>query len=118
MIVYIWTYIPTGICLVGSAHSSYARIMDYFSPLKLATETRIGMLFLNWYGFKNINLTIIQLDYNIFTLRDVRTVEQFYIDNLYSVLNIIRSVSKAIRPNITRVAYLLSPRLRSPLFLI
>jgi hypothetical protein len=45
----------------------------------------------------------------------VRTVEQFYIDNLRSVLNIIRSVSKAISPNITRVAYLLSPLRDNPI---
>jgi len=114
MIVYIWTYLPTGICLVGSAHSSWARITDYFRPAKLLTETRLGMQFLNWYGFKNIHLSIIQFDPNLFKIADVRTVEQFYIDNLYSVLNIIRSVSKAIRPNITRVAYLLSPLRDNP----
>jgi len=115
MIVYIWTYIPTGICLVGSAHSSYARIKDYFSPVKLLTATRLGMQFLNWYGFKDIHLTFIQFDPNLFTLIDVRTVEQFYIDNLYSVLNIMRSVSRAIRPNITRIAYLLSPLRDNPI---
>jgi len=116
MIVYIWTYIPTGICLVGSAHSSYARIKDYFSPVKLLTATRLGMQFLNWYGFKDIHLTFIQFDPNLFTLIDVRTVEQFYIDNLYSVLNIMRSVSRAIRPNITRIAYLLSPLRDIPIY--
>jgi len=115
MIVYIWTYIPTGMCLVGSTHSSFARIIDYFSPVKLLTATRLGMQFLNWYGFKDIHLIIIQFDPNLFTLIDVRTVEQFYIDNLFSVLNIMRSVSRAIRPNINRIAYLLSPLRDNPI---
>jgi len=79
------------------------------------TETRLGIQFLNWYGFKDIHLSIIQFDPNLFTIKDVRTVEQFYIDNLRSVLNIIRSVSKAISPNITRVAYLLYPLRDNPI---
>ena len=115
LIIYIWTYIPTGICLGGSAHSSWARISDYFASAKLLTETRLGIQFLNWYGFKDIHLSIIQFDPNLFTIKDVRTVEQFYIDNLRSVLNIIRSVSKAISPNITRVAYLLYPLRDNPI---
>jgi len=105
LIVYIWTYMPTGICLVGSAQSSYTRILDYFSPLKLATETRLGMKFLSWYGFKNIRLSIIQLDPKIYSVKDMRTLEQYYIDFLYSVLNVIRSVSLARRNKINRIPY-------------
>jgi len=102
-IVYIWTYLPTGICLVGSATSSFTRISDYFKPIKLLTETRLGMKFLRWFGFKDIQLSIIQLDYTKYTLEDVRTLEQFYIDNLHSALNIARVVSKARRKGVNYI---------------
>ena len=29
-VVYIWTYLPTGICLVGSSSNSIERVLSYF----------------------------------------------------------------------------------------
>ena len=29
-VIYIWTYLPTGICLVGSSSNSVERVLSYF----------------------------------------------------------------------------------------
>lgn len=91
-VVYIWTYIPTGICLVGSSSNSVERIISYFESKTLFLDNRRGVQFLANYGFKDIRLTIIPLDYQEFTSRDVKLLEAFYILELNSSLNTVKTV--------------------------
>lgn len=106
-VVYIWTYLPTGVCLVGSSSNSVERVLSYFekkylfldtfAPLCGASSslcraygrpgTRRGVQFLADYGFKNIQLTIIYFAYNKFTTRDIKINEAYYINELNSSLN-------------------------------
>lgn len=85
--VYIWTYLPTGVCLVGSSSNSVERVLSYFERKYLFLEKRRGVQFLADYGFKDIQLTIISLDYNKFTARDIKLLEAYYINELNSGLN-------------------------------
>lgn len=39
-VVYIWTYQPTGVCLVGSSSNSVERVLSYFEKKSLFLETR------------------------------------------------------------------------------
>lgn len=89
--VYIWTYIPTGICLVGSSSNSVERVLSYFEKKYLflawvGTPGRKGVQFLADYGFENIQLTIIYLDNHKFTMRDIKIMEAYYINVLNSNL--------------------------------
>lgn len=86
-VVYIWTYLPTGICLVGSSSNSVERVLSYFEKKYLFLEKRRGVQFLADYGFKDIQLTIFCLDSSKFTARDVKILEAFYINELNSSLN-------------------------------
>jgi hypothetical protein len=86
-VVYIWTYMPTGICLVGSSSNSVERVLSYFEKQYLFLDKRRGVQFLADYGFKNIQLTIIPFSYHKFTARDVKLVEAYYISELNSSLN-------------------------------
>jgi hypothetical protein len=86
-VVYIWTYIPTGICLVGSSSNSVERVLSYFEKKYLFLDFRKGVQFLADYGFKNIQLTIIYLDNQKFTMRDIKILEAYYINVLNSNLN-------------------------------
>lgn len=86
-VVYIWTYLPTGVCLVGSSSNSVERVLSYFEKKYLFLEKRRGVQFLADYGFKDIQLTIICLEYSKFTARDVKILEAFYINELNSSLN-------------------------------
>ena len=45
-VVYIWTYKPTGICLVGSSSNSVERVLSYFEKKSLFLDTRRGVQFL------------------------------------------------------------------------
>lgn len=85
--VYIWTYLPTGICLVGSSSNSVERVLSYFEKKYLFLEKRRGVQFLADWGFKDIQLTIIYYDYNKFTARDIKLIEAYYINELNSSLN-------------------------------
>lgn len=38
-VVYIWTYLPTGICLVGSSSNSVERVLSYFEKKYLFLDT-------------------------------------------------------------------------------
>ena len=86
-VIYIWTYLPTGICLVGSSSNSVERVLSYFEKNYLFLDTRRGVQFLADYGFKDIQLTIISFDYLKFTVRDVKINEAYYINELNSSLN-------------------------------
>lgn len=86
-VVYIWTYIPTGICLVGSSSNSVERVLSYFEKKYLFLDFRKGVQFLADYGFKNIQLTLIYLDNQKYTMRDIKILEAYYINELNSNLN-------------------------------
>lgn len=86
-VVYIWTYLPAGVCLVGSSSNSVERVLSYFEKKYLFLEKRRGIQFLADYGFKQIQLTIIYFDYHKFTARDVKIIEAYFINELNSGLN-------------------------------
>lgn len=86
-VVYIWTYIPTGICLVGSSSNSVERVLSYFEKKYLFLDFRKGVQFLADYGFEDIQLTLIYLDNQKFTMRDIKILEAYYINVLNSSLN-------------------------------
>lgn len=78
---------PTGVCLVGSSSNSVERVLSYFERKYLFLEKRRGVQFLAEYGFKDIQLTIIYLNYNKYTARDIKLIEAYYINELNSSLN-------------------------------
>jgi len=86
-VVYIWTYLPTGVCLVGSSSNSVERVISYFEKKYLFLDTRRGVQFLADYGFKDIQLTIIYYEYHKFTARDIKIIEAYFINELNSSLN-------------------------------
>lgn len=86
-VVYIWTYIPSGVCLVGSSSNSVERVLSYFEKKYLFLDFRRGVQFLADYGFENIQLTLIYLDNQKFTMRDIKILEAYYISELNSSLN-------------------------------
>nr|YP_009926612.1 hypothetical protein [Wolfiporia cocos]QNH92669.1 hypothetical protein [Wolfiporia cocos] len=72
-VIYIWTYLPTGICLVGSSCSSIDRVTSYFEPnLLLDSKARKALKFVADYGFQFIQLTIIPLDPKLYSISKVR----------------------------------------------
>jgi len=85
--VYIWNYKPTGICLVGSTSNSVERVLSYFEKKYLFLDTRRGVQFLANYGFKDIDLVIIYFEYNKTTVRDIKILEAYFINELNSSLN-------------------------------
>lgn len=48
-VVYIWTYLLTGVCLVGSSSNSVERVLSYFEKKYLFLDTRRGVQFLADY---------------------------------------------------------------------
>lgn len=86
-VIYIWTYIPTGVCLVGSSSNSVERVLSYFEKKYLFLDFRKGVQFIADYGFENIQLTIIYLDNQKYTMRDIKILEAYYINVLNSNLN-------------------------------
>ena len=95
-VVYIWTYLPTGICLVGSSSNSVERVLSYFEKKYLFLDTRRGVQFLADYGFKNIQLTIIYFAYHKFTTRDIKINDAYYINELNNSLNSQKYVAKGM----------------------
>jgi hypothetical protein len=88
-VVYIWTYIPSGVCLVGSSSNSVERVLSYFEKKYLFLDFRRGVQFLADYGFENIQLTLIYLDNQKFTMRDIKILEAYYISELNSSLKLL-----------------------------
>lgn len=91
-VVYIWTYKPKGFCLVGSSSNSVERIINYFSPKRLLSENRRAMEFFSDYGFKNVDLYIIPLSPQKYTVKDMKLLEAYYIKELHTPLNVQRKV--------------------------
>lgn len=105
-IVYIWTHLPTGICLVGSSSNSIGRIISYFEPKYLFLDFRRGVQFLADWGFKDIQLTIIYFPYLLFTARDVKTIEAHFIQELNSSLNTQKYVYLSPEPTKSVLPYM------------
>jgi hypothetical protein len=78
--------------LVGSSSNSVERVLSYFEKKYLFLDNRRGVQFLADYGFKDIQLTIIYLDYLKFTMRNIKILEAYYINVLNSSLNTQKSV--------------------------
>ncbi len=78
---------PTGVCLVGSSSNSVERVLSYFEKKYLFLEKRRGVQFLADYGFEDVQLTIIYLEYYKYTARDIKLIEAYYINELNSNLN-------------------------------
>ena len=74
-------------CLVGSSSNSVERVLSYFEKKYLFLDKRRGVQFLADYGFKNIQLTIIYYNYQKFTIRDIKLIEAYFINELNSSLN-------------------------------
>lgn len=95
--IYLWCYIPTGVCLVRQStqrqqwtknnYSGYARIPQYFDNTTLQTQLRRSMEFFYYYGFSCISLTMLRIDPNVTSFSQVSQMEQYFIDHLYSGLN-------------------------------
>jgi hypothetical protein len=104
--IYIWTYDPTGVCLVGQStrktasgkYSFYTRVSLYFTDTFLSTQLRRSTEFFYYYGFTNISLTLLRIDPNQYGPIDVTKMEQYFIDTLHSELNVIRDV---FNPSVT-----------------
>lgn len=92
MVVYIWTYKPKAFCLVGSSSNSVERINNYFRPKSLLKESRRAMVFFSNYGFKDVDLYIIPLNPKEYTINDMKSLEAYYIRELYTPLNVQRKV--------------------------
>lgn len=103
--IYLWCYIPTGVCLVGQStqrklwakdkYSGYARIAQYFDDTTLRTSIRRSTEFFYYYGFSNILLIVLRIDPSTTTFEQVSQMEQYFIDHLYSGLNTQRNVLNA-----------------------
>jgi len=105
-IVYIWTHLPTGACLVGSTKldSWMERFGHYLEYASFINKTRLFFQYLRWLGYKDMQLSIIQLDPRYYSILDMYTLEQFYIDHLNSKFNAVKFV------------HLSRPRKSSPCF--
>ena len=109
-VIYIWTYQPTGVCLVGSSSNSVERVLSYFDKKYLFLDNRRGVQFLADYGFKDIQLTIIYYNYRKYTMRDIKLIEAYYINELNSSLNTQKSVYLPPEGGVqrNRVAFIIS----------
>jgi hypothetical protein len=68
------------------------RIINYFSPKRLLSENRRAMEFFSYYGFKNVDLYIIPLSPKVYTVKDMKLLEAYYIKELHTPLNVQRKV--------------------------
>lgn len=78
-IVYIWTYQSKAFCLIGSSSNGVERIYNYFRPKSLLHENRRAMSFFRDYGFKYIDLYIIPLNPQLYSINDMKLLEAYYI---------------------------------------
>lgn len=83
---------PSGVCLVGSSSNSVERVLSYFEKKYLFLDFRRGVQFLADYGFENIQLTLIYLDNQKFTMRDIKILEAYFISELNCSLNSQKNV--------------------------
>jgi len=87
--VYIWESVTTNDIYVGHSINLYNRISSYFMPSILKTANRRVLKYLNIHGFSQINLRILILK-DSSTIDEVIRLEQYFIDNLNSTLNVDR----------------------------
>lgn len=87
--VYIWESIITNDIYVGHSINLYNRVSSYFMPSILKKANRRVLKFLNLYGFSSINLRLLILK-DESTIDEVISLEQYFIDNLNSTLNVDR----------------------------
>jgi len=85
--VYIFEVENKNICYVGSSINLYNRVCSYFMPSILNKADRKVLRYLNKYGFTDIKLILLILDFNS-TCEHVLELEQYYIDTLSPSLNV------------------------------
>jgi len=85
--IYIWESLDGHNKYVGHSINLYNRISSYFMPFILKTKARKVLRYFNKYGFNNIKLTILIVDYSI-NIDDLVKLEQYFIDSLKSNLNV------------------------------
>jgi hypothetical protein len=79
--------ISDNVLYVGHSINLYNRISSYFMPSILKTKARRVLRYFNKYGFNNIKLTILIVDYST-DIEDLVKLEQYFIDSLKSNLNV------------------------------
>lgn len=87
--VYIWESTITKDLYVGHSINLYNRVSSYFMPSILKTANRRVLKFLNLNGFESINLRLLILK-DESTIDEIISLEQHFIDNLNSTLNVDR----------------------------
>lgn len=87
--VYIWESISTNDIYVGHSINLYNRVSSYFMPSILNLANRRVLKYLNKHGFSQINLRLLILKDSV-TIDEVILLEQYFIDNLNSTLNVDR----------------------------
>lgn len=85
--IYIWESLDGHNKYVGHSINLYNRISSYFMPSILKTKARKVLRYFNKYGFNNIKLTILIVDYST-NIDDLIKLEQYFIDSLKSNLNV------------------------------
>jgi hypothetical protein len=85
--IYIWESLDGHNIYVGHSINLYNRISSYFMPSILKTKARKVLRYFNKYGFNNIKLTILIVDYST-SIDDLVKLEQYFIDSLKSNLNV------------------------------
>jgi hypothetical protein len=85
--IYIWESLDGHNKYVGHSINLYNRISSYFMPSILKTKARRVLKYFNKYGFNNIKLTILIVDYST-NIDDLVKLEQYFIDSLKSNLNV------------------------------
>jgi hypothetical protein len=85
--IYIWESLDGHNKYVGHSINLYNRISSYFMPSILKTKARKVLRYFNKYGFNNIKLTILIVDYST-NIDDLVKLEQYFIDSLKSNLNV------------------------------
>jgi hypothetical protein len=85
--IYIWESLDGYNIYVGHSINLYNRISSYFMPSILKTKARKVLRYFNKYGFNNIKLTILIVDYST-NIDDLVKLEQYFIDSLKSKLNV------------------------------
>lgn len=87
--VYIWESVSTNDIYVGHSINLYNRVSSYFMPSILNRANRKVLKYLNCHGFSKINLRLLILK-DSSTVDEVILLEQYFIDNLNSTLNVDR----------------------------
>jgi GIY-YIG catalytic domain/NUMOD1 domain len=87
--VYIWESVISNDIYVGHSINLYNRISSYFMPSILKSANRKVLKYFNEYGFENVKLIILLMKEGS-SIEEVIELEQYFIDQLDSNLNIDR----------------------------